>query len=191
LTDHDPALGHRSQPGTEQFAFPDCGDARPGARLGAHDGQGADRVGAAHPIGRRTAVRLELLQRPCRAGPEDAVDPPAVEADPAEAGLQFGDVVAAQVGRGQEQEPIAQVPAGFDERGPGLFVADPVTAQSPAALEGANRLFGGSAKKRRLGAGGGWKPGGTEAALQIAYCLAALTGCQREVGRNSLSSCNS
>ena len=191
MTDHDPALCHRSQPGPEQFAFPDCGDTRPGARLGAHDGQGADRVGAAHPVGGGTAVRLELLQRPGRAGPEDAFDPAAVETDPSEAGLQFGDVVAAQVGRGQEQEPIAQVPAGFDERGPGLFVADPVTAQSPAALEGAYRLFRGSAKKRRLGAGGGWKPGGTEAALQIAYGLAALTGCQREVGRNSLSSCNS
>ena len=51
------------------------------------------------------------------------------------------------------------------------------TAASVAATE-----------SRRLGAGGGWKPGGTEAALQIADGLAALTGCQREVGRNSLSS---
>ena len=38
---------------------------------------------------------------------------------------------------------------------------------------------------------GGWEPGGTEAALQVADGLAALTGCQREVGRNSLSSCSS
>jgi len=134
---------------------------------------------------------LELFERPCRAGPEDPVDSSTIEADPAETRLQLGHVVAAQVRRGEEQQPVAQLPAGLDERGPRLLVADAVAAQAAAVLESANGLFRGSTKIRRLGAGGGWKPGGTEAALQIAYCLAALTGCQREVGRNSLSSCNS
>ena len=46
-----------------------------------------------------------------------------------------------------------------------------------------------AAEHARLGARGGWEPGGTEAALQIADGLAVLTGGQREVGRNSLSSC--
>ena len=68
------------------------------------------------------------------------------------------------------------------------LVAATVAAQPAAGLEGTHGGFGGRTKSRRLGAGGGWEPGGTEAALQIADGLAALTGCQREVGRNSLSS---
>jgi hypothetical protein len=60
--------------------------------------------------------------------------------------------------------------------------------QAAPRLEGPHGIFSGRAKNRRLGTGGGWKPGGTEAALQIANGLAALTGCQREVGRNSSSS---
>ena len=100
----------------------------------------------------------------------------------------LSDVVAAQVRGRQEKQPIAELPAGFDKRNPGLFVAATVTAQAATGLEGPDGLFCGRTKSRRLGAGGGWKPGGTEAALQIAYGLAALTGCQREVGRNSSSS---
>jgi hypothetical protein len=56
------------------------------------------------------------------------------------------------------------------------------------SLERTDCGFGVRAKETRLGADGGWKPGGTEAALKIANCLAVLTGSQREVGRNSLSS---
>ncbi len=127
-------------------------------------------------------------KRPRRTRPEDAVDSAAVEAEAGEAGLEIGDIVAAEVGRGQEQQPIAEFPAGLDQRRPGLLVAAPVASQAPSALKGANCLFGGTTKGRRLGSGGGRESGGTKAALQVAYCLAALTGCQREVGRNSLSS---
>jgi hypothetical protein len=102
--------------------------------------------------------------------------------------LQLGHIVAAQVRRCQVEQPVAELPAGLDEGRPRLFVTPAVTSQAAPGLEGADRFFGGRAKSRRLGAGGGWKPSGPEAALQIAYCLAALTGCQREVGRNSLSS---
>jgi hypothetical protein len=45
-----------------------------------------------------------------------------------------------------------------------LFVAAPVAAQATPGLKGADSVFSGATKKRRLG-GGGWKPGGTEAAL--------------------------
>jgi hypothetical protein len=55
-------------------------------------------------------------------------------------------------------------------------------------LEPAYGGFGVRAKETRLGADGGGEPGGTEAALKIANCLAVLTGSQREVGRNSFSS---
>ncbi len=105
--------------------------------------------------------------------------------------MQLSDIISTEVRRGEEQQAVTELPAGLDQSGPGLFVAATVTTQPAAGLEGTNRSFGGRAEGRRLGAGGGWKPGDTEAALQIAYGLAALTGCQREVGRNSLSSCSS
>ena len=144
--------------------------------------------GPAHPVGGRTAIRLEVFQRPRRAWPEDAIDPAAVEAEAAETGLEISDIVTTKVRRGEEQQAITELPTGLDQRRPGLLVTAPVAAQAPSALEGAHGLFGGTTKRRRLGAGGGWKAGSAEAALQVAYGLAALTGCQREVGRNSLSS---
>jgi len=63
--------------------------------------------------------------------------------------------------------------------------------QPAGRLERADGSLGGSTHHARLGVGRGCEPGGTEATLQIADGLAALTGCQREVGRNSLSSCSS
>ena len=69
-----------------------------------------------------------------------------------------------------------------------MFVADAVGFQAAGLLEAPHRMHGGSAEDARLGARGGGEPGGTEAALQIANGLAALTGSQREVGRNSFSS---
>ena len=191
MADHDAALSHRSETGTQPFALAHSGNSRTGPSLGRHDSQRADRVLAAHAVGRGAAVRLEFFQRPCCAGAENPVHASTVEAETSEAGLQLGNVISAKVRRRQIQEAVTQLPTGFDERGPCLFVAASVAAQPSPELKGANSVFSGRTKSRRLGAGGGWETGGTEAALQIAYCLTALTGCQREVGRNSLSSCNS
>jgi hypothetical protein len=131
---------------------------------------------------------LQLFQGPGSSWPEDPVDPTAVEAEAGETRLKFGDVVTAEVRGSQEQQPVAELPARLDQRRPGLFVATTVGTQTTAALKGANRFFSRTTIDRALGTCGGWKSGGTEAALQISNGLAALTGCQREVGRNSLSS---
>ena len=125
-------------------------------------------------------------------GPEDAVDPPAVEPEPAEPRLQLSDVVAAHVRRrqvaaaGRRGSRLARPGRSRSARRmrPSQRRPRPVWKARTAASVAATKTAG-------LGAGGGWKPGGTEAALQIAYGLAALTGCQREVGRNSSSSCSS
>ena len=191
MADHDAALRHRSETGTQPLALAHCGNSRTGTTLGGHDCQRADRVLAAHTVGRGPAVRLKFLERPRCAGAENSVHAPTVEAKTSKPGLQLGNVVSAKVRRRQIQEAVTQLPAGLDECGPCLFVAASVAPQPAPELKGANSVFSGRTKSRRLGAGGGWEPGGAEAALQIAYCLAALTGCQREVGRNSLSSCNS
>jgi hypothetical protein len=155
--------------------------------LRADNRERAHGVGAADTIGRRATVRLELLQSPRSFGAEDAVDTAAIETEAGQPGLQFGHVVASKVRRSQEQQAIAELPAGLDQGCPGLLVTSAVAAQAAPGLKGADGSFSGTTKSRRLG-GGGRKPGGTEAALQIAYGLAALTGCQREVGRNSSSS---
>ena len=97
LSNHDAALGDRPEARAQPVALAYSGDPGAGTALRAHHGQGPHRVGPADAVGRRAAVRLELLQRPRRAGSENAIDAPAVEAEPAEPRLQLGDVVAAQV----------------------------------------------------------------------------------------------
>jgi len=86
------------------------------------------------------------------------------------------------------QEPVAEVPAGFDQGGPRLVVAATVDAQAPGALEVADRRFGGGTVATYLGAGRR-EAGRTEAALEITNRFAGIPRPQREpVGRNSFSS---
>ena len=49
------------------------------------------------PVGVDATVGLDVDQRACGTRTEDAVDAPAVEAEPTERRLQLGDVVATQV----------------------------------------------------------------------------------------------
>ena len=60
--------------------------------------------------------------------------------------------------------------------------------QATLVLERPQCRLRGVTIERRLGTDGR-EPGGTEAALEISDCLAALTGLQWEVPRNSSSSC--
>ena len=62
LADHDPALCNRTEAGAEPLSLTYGGNPRPRTRLGAHDRQRSDRVGAADAIRWGTAIRLELLQ---------------------------------------------------------------------------------------------------------------------------------
>jgi hypothetical protein len=131
---------------------------------------------------------LEVLECARGAWAEDPVDTPAVESDSAQCRLQLTHVVAAHVRRDQHEQPVADLPGGFDQGAPRLVVAQSGGTETTLVLEVTQRGFGRRAKKTRLGAGG-LEPGGAEAALKVAYGLAALTGCQREVARNSSSSC--
>ena len=192
LTDDDPALGHGSEPGAQPLSLANGGDSGSGTGLGAHDRQRSDRVGAADPVGQpcRSWTGTPRAHEPCwvrgcrrpgrnRSRVDASRDCSSATSSP----RRFGEV------KKSSRSPRFQ--RRLDEGCPGLLIAATIAAQTTAGLEGTDRSFCGRAKSRRLGAGGGWKPGGTEAALQIAYCLASLTGCQREVGRNSSSSCKS
>ena len=119
---------------------------------------------------------------------EDSVDPAAVETQAPKSVLQFGHVVSTDIRRCQLQLAVAQLPTSLDQSGPCGFIANPQLTKATGSLKLTNGRFCCSTKNTSLGAAGWCKPGGTEAALYIAYCLAALTGSQREVGRNSLSS---
>ena len=62
-------------------------------------------------------VALELAQRLLGLDAEQAVDPAAVESHVQQPLLQCGDVVAGhQPGRHEEQDPVAETPAGLLER---------------------------------------------------------------------------
>ena len=67
------------------------------------------------PSTTKPQLRLEVDERARGERAEDAVDLAAVETDPAEAVLQLGDVVATQVRRGEEQQPVAERPRRLDQ----------------------------------------------------------------------------
>ena len=122
---------------------------------------------------------------------QNAVDSAAVESETAETGLQIGDVVAAQVGRGEEQQPIAEPPRGLYKCSPSGSIADAIDGYPSCLLKAAHGAFGDSAIHTWPAAGRRGEPGSTEAALKIADGLVVLTRGQRELARNSSSSCMS
>jgi hypothetical protein len=131
---------------------------------------------------------LELGQRARGGRPEDAVDSAAVEAQPAQPGLERDHVVATQVGRHELEVTIAEPPRGLDERQPRRLVTRAVVAQAAVTLERPNCRF------RRLAVlttAGRDEPRRPEAALEIAYGVAVLPAGQREETRNSSSSWSS
>ena len=188
LADHHPQLGQLACAGRQALQLAHRRHPRTAPGLPGEHLECLHRVGAAHRVDVQPGVALEVLQRTRRARPEDPVDTTAVESDPRQGRLELADVVTAQVGRHQDEQAVTETPRGLDDRLPGLLVADAGVAQTTLALERAQRRLRGRAEQTRLGTSGR-KPGGAEAALQIAYGLAALTGRQREVPRNSSSSC--
>jgi hypothetical protein len=97
LTDDDTALGHRSEASTQSLTLTHGGDSRTLPCLGAHHRQRPHRVGATNAVSSSSTVRLKLLERTCRPWAEDPIDPATVEPEATQAGLQVGNVVAAQV----------------------------------------------------------------------------------------------
>ncbi len=80
-------------------------------------------------------VALEVGQGLGAELTEDAVHPSGVEAEGGEASLQVSDVVAAQHGPTEIEEPVSQSQPGFDQGRPGLGAAHAVDPQAPAVLE--------------------------------------------------------
>ena len=192
LAHHD---AQREQRGVSGQGFSD--GRHTGTRTGLTTEQldGADRSWTADPVGSEPAVALEVLECPHGCGAEDAVGTTAVESELVERILELGDVVTAQLRCGEDQEAVAQPPAGLDECHPGVLVAGPAGVQAAQALEVGHRLARGRAEvtgriSRRC------HSRRTEAALEVADRLAALSLPQREVtrqcvvARNSSSSCS-
>src|SRR5262249_42472692 len=147
--------------------------------------QGLDGLVAADTVGRQADVALELLEGTSRQRTEDPIDAAGVESKPAETLLQGDDVVTAQVRRPVIEGAVTEAPACLDQCRPRLLVAPPVAAQAACALERSNGSFGGVAKRARLAAID-CEAGGSEAALEISYCVSRVPRPQREaVPRNS------
>ena len=153
LADHDPAPGQGAGRPAQLLGLAHGGDDGPVDPV-AEAVEGVDRLVAADAVGGQTDVALEVVERPGGQGAEDPVDPAGVEAEAAEAPLQLGDVVAAEVGGAVVEEAVAEVPAGLDQGGPGLLVAEAVDPEAPGALEGADGRLGGGAVTPDLGAAG-------------------------------------
>ena len=153
--------------------------------------EGADRVAAAHAVGRQAAVALEVVERARGAGTEDAVDPAGVEAEAAEPRCSSATSSPAgweTVGRAAGR----RASSCLDQCGPVCSSQTPSARRPRAAWKARTAASVDAAVAARLGARGGWEPGGTEAALQIADGLAVLDRASAgPVGRNSSSSWSS
>ena len=134
-------LGHEEDAQTVEAAgsmakgltFADARD-RAG-REAAHARDRRERRRPAHAVGRRARVALELAQRGLGLGSEDPVLAPGVEAERVQPTLELGDVVAAQHGSREVEEPVAELEAALDERAPGLRAADAVDSKAAHPLK--------------------------------------------------------
>ena len=114
----------------QRLAFADARDRALGER--SEPDERGDGLGAARRVGHEAGVPLELAQRGLGLGAEDAVLAARVEAEPVQAPLELGDVVAAQHGPAQVEQPVAEAVRALDERAPGLGSADAVDAGARA-----------------------------------------------------------
>ena len=115
-----------------------------GARRGgcANAAQLRDGRGPEDAVDGQARVALEVGQRRRGQVAEDAVHPAGVEAQRGQASLQVGDVVAAEHGPTQVEEPVPEAQPGLDQGRPGLAPAHAVDAQAPAVLEALDRGLG-------------------------------------------------
>ncbi len=193
--DDPPALEGRltvAQP----LDLPHDGHGRAGGRPALQALEGADRLRPADAVGRQLDVALELGQRVGGVGTEDPVHPPGVEAEATEPALQLGHVVTPEVGAAQLERPVAEHPAGLDQRVPRDVVAHAVRGEAVIVLERGDRGAGlvavvapaarGPARSRRPSAAAGGpgphRPG---------HRAQGELGTQAGAGRNSLSSWSS
>ena len=116
---------------------------------------------------------MEVEQGPLGGLAEDAIHPPGVEAQGAQAALEVGDVVAPEERGGVVEEAVAQAVAGLDQGGPGLGPAHAVAPQAPLVLEGPHRLLAGGAEDPQL-VGRAVEPDRGEASLEVADRLAGV-----------------
>ncbi len=84
-------------------------------------------------------VALELAQGTGRVVTEDAVHPPGVEPECAQALLEVRHVVTPQHRSPAVEKAVTDPKSGLDQGLPRLQPADPVDAQAPQALEGLDR----------------------------------------------------
>ncbi len=117
------------------------------------------------------------------------VNPPAVEAELAQLGLQRADIIAAQVRRQQLERPIAEPPRRLDEGEPRRLVAAAMIVQPAIALERLDSRNGRRIERTGVRSDRG-EPGAREATLQVANRLAVLSRDQGMETRNSSSSCS-
>ncbi len=127
----------------------------------------------------KPGVSLELTQPGARGVPEDAVDPPGIEAERAQALLQFRHVVAAEHGGAPVQEPVPEAESRLHQGVPRLPPADTVDPQATEALERFDRGPGGRAEDP-VGIDGYARKDASEAMLDVGHRVAAMSDRQRE-----------
>ena len=196
MPDDDPPALEGGLAVAQPLDLPHDGHGRAGGRPPLQALEGADRLRPADAVRRQLDVALELGQCVGRVGTEDPVHPPRVEAEAAEPALELGHVVTPEVGATQVERPVAEHPAGLDERVPRDVIAHAVRRQAVILLERGDRgarlvAVVAPLRARRSEAGGRQPP------LEVPDRITPVTapqgelGAQAGAGRNSLSSWSS
>ena len=108
----------------------------------AKPGQRRNGGWSGNPIDWQPCVSLEVSDSVFGLGPEDAIDPTAIEPEAAEQQLQFGNIVAAHHGSSTTQEAFTEVMSGFVQRSPGFTADDACGLKATFALECGDRIMG-------------------------------------------------
>jgi hypothetical protein len=140
FSDRQPATGERRRRVAHGLSLPDLRHALGAPPATSEAVEQRDGLVTGDAVGRKAGVRLELGQRARGRGSEDAVDAAGIEPEHPETALQLSDIVAALHRTPEIEEPVAEVVARFDDRGPRLEIADAVAVEAASDLE---RAYGG------------------------------------------------
>lgn len=186
FADSDPAVRQGARRLTEQFAVAHGAHQ---LRLGVawrHPLQLVQGLDTEDAVDGEANVALEFGEGGGGVLPEDAVDPPGVEAESRQSLLQLSDVVAAQHGLAQvQQAPLTKAVAGFHQSGPGLGTADAVDPQATSVLKGLHCCSGSRPEAtRRIGRRD--EAGLVQAVLQIVDRVTSVAHREGKLGWSAL-----
>ena len=108
---------------SDRFRLTNRSNAGPRSTFFTDETKGTDGLESTNAVGNQPGVLLEVVECATSGWSEDPVRSTTVKTNVVQAPLQISDVVAPQHWRIEEERPVSELPACFDDREPRWFVA--------------------------------------------------------------------